>query len=193
MNILTGDFVIYDKTTGVVAKYIRGVITEYDWDPATQGYIVMTPPVPSLYGKIVDLDTLTVVPKTEIPYTTPYTTSGTAVADSVTEFIVGDLPDGTSIDGEAIEDNELVFTFDTPGEYSYTLTNQLYSPTVLTIAVDSVGAFSLTDDTGDNLLFDDENNYLREETPHVITIFSLVDGDGDQLADDESSNLTTGE
>jgi hypothetical protein len=131
MNILTGDFVIYDKTTGVVAKYIRGVITEYDWDPATQGYIVMTPPVPSLYGKIVDLDTLTVVPKTDIPYTT----SGTAVSDSVTEFIVGDLPDGTIYEEEVIADNSLELTFDTPGEFVIELTNPLYSPTAITVDV----------------------------------------------------------
>jgi hypothetical protein len=130
-----GDFIVYRLPTGEIWKQISGWLNPPDWDPTISNYIVLG--IPLTMGQLtshkVDLDTLTVVPKTVITYTT----SGTAVADSVTEYIIGDLPEGTTYEREVLDDNSLELTFDEPGEVVVSLTNPLYLALELTIDVAS--------------------------------------------------------
>jgi hypothetical protein len=128
---MSGIYVVYCSDTGAIRKQITGMLNPCDWDPATQGYIEL-PTFETIVDRVVDLASLSLVPIGDLPYTT----TGRAVADAKTEYILA-LPEGTIYDNQVVEDNSLEFTFDEPGPFVIKLTNPLYSPLALTIDVEA--------------------------------------------------------
>jgi hypothetical protein len=131
-DIPQGIFVVFNKHTGGINGQIQGCLTEYDWDLSSQEWIQIDAPITDMGSKKVDLDTKTVVSVGDLPYTT----TGRAVADAKTEYILA-LPEGTTYEYEVVEDGRLEFTFDVPGPFVIELTNPLYSPLELTINVEA--------------------------------------------------------
>lgn len=128
------NYVIYDALTGEIRVQIRGELNPCDLAPDTEQFLVLDNPLSmeEMKGSMVDPASKELVPKTEIAYRLE---GLTPVADSVTEFIIKNVPRGTVCEGDKIDDGELRITFDEPGVYTFELTNPLYSPTPITITV----------------------------------------------------------
>jgi hypothetical protein len=127
-------YIVYDKETGVLLRQYDGSLNPCDWEPSTEGYYTPQTRVSLdvLKASLFDVESDGLVPKGDFLYST----SGRAVADSTTEYILA-LPEGTIYEHKALEDNSLEFTFDEPGPFVIMLTNPLYSPLELTINVEA--------------------------------------------------------
>jgi hypothetical protein len=128
---------IYDTNTGVI-KY---VVTVPDYEVSAQG----DPEDGKILGNYqndryrVDLNTLLAVPLEPINYTV---NSLQVPADGLTPVIISELPIPTRVRwvyGSAlVEDGEAEITFDTPGNYNITLSEELPLSLPVTLEVEVV-------------------------------------------------------